>query len=553
MSQNRPWSGEFGPASKRFPVIHQNNNKKNHIANNQKQKVESRPSTTGDMKRITKRYDPINSIIVSDLAPALPPVYDSLNPYRRIHSSHKDAQSNENKHREALLRNSHTFHRKKGGAQSYIESATRQSDMLVWQNSQSRDEATTSLLNRLSTRPKSEVYNINSKDLANTARNATSPFLSYRHSTAHARRITQSIESQNIKSSLSSSLLFDRNDSTSNDSQYVNDNINHQNQNPSISFDNHTFDNHNHHHQNSKVSSRGGGSLYDRKVISSHSINTSLIKQEDTHNKLLEFERKQHQKMNFSDWTKFELIELIEAEGLEVPGEMLWDNEAGEMRKEICSKQVYVDHCKRKLFEAEPKPLVRSGKRLRMRESYCIVDIFKAAHGAVRVQAYDDQDSREYQMLLIPNKMHELDLDPPPTTSHKKQWHLWSKLLIPRLELTDDGLLQVGDPPLQENGLPAHFTLGASSSLSTKRGHHSSHHRSNASQQTQQQMPAQLVSGLSRQNSSRSLTSNSTVGTMSVYNQSSSHNYHGGSNRHGKVKELPPPDRMHVTLFFRSL
>ena len=55
----------------------------------------------------------------------------------------------------------------------------------------------------------------------------------------------------------------------------------------------------------------------------------------ETHEKLLDFERKQHQKMNFQDWTKSELIELIEAEGLEVPGEMLWDNEAGEMRKEV--------------------------------------------------------------------------------------------------------------------------------------------------------------------------------------------------------------------------
>jgi hypothetical protein len=161
------------------------------------------------------------------------------------------------------------------------------------------------------------------------------------------------------------------------------------------------------------------------------------------HDKLLDFERKQHQMMNFQDWTKKELIELIEAENLEVPGEMFWDNEAGVMRKEICKKQVYVDYCKRKLFEAEPKPLVRRGKRLRLRQSYCIVDIFKAAHGAVRVSAYDDQDSREYQMLLIPNKMHEMDLEPPPLSSDPSEWHEWSSHLVPRLELTPDGLLQV--------------------------------------------------------------------------------------------------------------
>jgi len=55
----------------------------------------------------------------------------------------------------------------------------------------------------------------------------------------------------------------------------------------------------------------------------------------------------------------------------------------------------------------------------------------------VRVQAYDDQDSREYQMLLIPSTMHELDLELPPTFSDdNNQWLGWAKLVVPRLELT---------------------------------------------------------------------------------------------------------------------
>ena len=61
----------------------------------------------------------------------------------------------------------------------------------------------------------------------------------------------------------------------------------------------------------------------------------------------------------------------------------------------------------------------------------------------MRVTAYDDQDSREYQMLLIPNKMHEMDLEPPPEGEDAAAWQAWSRLLVPRLELTDDGLLQV--------------------------------------------------------------------------------------------------------------
>jgi len=58
----------------------------------------------------------------------------------------------------------------------------------------------------------------------------------------------------------------------------------------------------------------------------------------------------------------------------------------------------------------------------------------------VRVQAYDDQDSREYQMLLIPSTMHELDLELPPSSSTDKgQWLEWAQFVVPRLELTSGG------------------------------------------------------------------------------------------------------------------
>ena len=46
-------------------------------------------------------------------------------------------------------------------------------------------------------------------------------------------------------------------------------------------------------------------------------------------------------------------------------------------------------------------------------------------------------------MLLIPSKMYEMDLEPPPVSNDPKEWQAWSRLLVPRLELADDGLLQV--------------------------------------------------------------------------------------------------------------
>ena len=183
------------------------------------------------------------------------------------------------------------------------------------------------------------------------------------------------------------------------------------------------------------------------------------------HKQLLHFERGQHQKVNFQDYTKEELIEMIESQNLELPGRMVWDPTHGELRKEICKKQVYVDFCRQKLYELEPKPLMRSGKRLLISNTYCVVSIFRARQGGVRVMAYNNVDSSEYQLVLIHDKISELDMDPPPTTDNTREWVNWSKFLLPRLELTEDGFLRVGPPPLRENGLPQHFSLTGSHDL----------------------------------------------------------------------------------------
>jgi hypothetical protein len=69
----------------------------------------------------------------------------------------------------------------------------------------------------------------------------------------------------------------------------------------------------------------------------------------------------------------------------------------------------------------------------------------------------------------------------------------------------------VGEPPLQANGLPAHFTLGESSK------------------------PELTPEGTSSSSSTQSKAKTSGQGNAS------------------KSSALPPPGRMHVTLFFRSL
>ena len=47
------------------------------------------------------------------------------------------------------------------------------------------------------------------------------------------------------------------------------------------------------------------------------------------------------------------------------------------------------------------------------------------------------------ECTIIPNKMRELDLPLPPANRDKADWLAWSKLLVPRLELTDENELRV--------------------------------------------------------------------------------------------------------------
>jgi len=146
----------------------------------------------------------------------------------------------EKSHRAELDGNPRAFFRQPGELQAYANAATAQSDMLVWHSSQRRDvsnhnncatprlfffrlnrfldwcllafslhfsiherrhclllceqEATTSLLNRLPTRPYAESYDHPSWALANTYLTAQSPFLQHRHAQAQRRRLRFEVE-----------------------------------------------------------------------------------------------------------------------------------------------------------------------------------------------------------------------------------------------------------------------------------------------------------------------------------------------------------------------
>lgn len=80
--EGQDWSGSFGPGSL-LPGVH---------GINQRNALKSdRPSTTGQMKK-TIRFDPINSNLMHSLTPHLPPVYESINPCKRMDFRQRDVQ-----------------------------------------------------------------------------------------------------------------------------------------------------------------------------------------------------------------------------------------------------------------------------------------------------------------------------------------------------------------------------------------------------------------------------------------------------------------------------
>lgn len=105
---------------------------------------------------------------------------------------------------------------------------------------------------------------------------------------------------------------------------------------------------------------------------------------------------------------------------------------------------------------------------------------------------------------------------------------------------------QVGEPPLQENGLPAHFTLGSASS-------HSGHGHGPMGK-----APVAAGAGGTGSGSGNSGSGAAGGGCRSSKGGSRSGGVGKEASREPSAAELlraslPPADRMHVTLFFRSL
>jgi len=158
--------------------------------------------------------------------------------------------------------------------------------------------------------------------------------------------------------------------------------------------------------------------------------------------------------IGLEDFTKNELKQMIEERGWEMPGKMSYDEETGQMIREECPKSSYLQVCQENYYEPETH-IVRRAAVISGREA--TVTLYKARRDGCRCRVYDQRTCEDFEIVLSKFNLQELNMKHVP--KEDALWDRWAKLLIERLQISEEGVLFVGAPPLQANGLPKNFAL----------------------------------------------------------------------------------------------
>ena len=134
--------------------------------------------------------DPVTSSRRRVRAPSAPALEDSMLPSRRQLARSRTGSRSSN--HEGFAQNPRMFYKRKGALECYVEHATSNSDLLVWQQAQDRDEASRATLNRLKTSPVTDFYDVrpgSDQSVANTSSHfTTSPLMTHRYKDGLAYR-----------------------------------------------------------------------------------------------------------------------------------------------------------------------------------------------------------------------------------------------------------------------------------------------------------------------------------------------------------------------------
>ena len=179
------------------------------------------------------------------------------------------------------------------------------------------------------------------------------------------------------------------------------------------------------------------------------------------------FEKNHHSLCEIENLTKKELIDLIQSEGFELPGKLIWDTSANINRKEKLKKNEYLAFVRQKLFSLDKPPVCQKVQKLGTH--FCIVSIFPSLKGSVRVICYDTDRSMEYHLFLTAAKLEDLDVPKAPSINSNSvdyqeeenatEWARWSFPFINRLQLSMQGELFVGPARVLKTGLSQNFCL----------------------------------------------------------------------------------------------
>mmetsp|Transcript_21057 Transcript_21057/g.27329 ORF Transcript_21057/g.27329 Transcript_21057/m.27329 type:complete len:170 (-) Transcript_21057:114-623(-) len=122
--------------------------------------------------------------------------------------------------------------------------------------------------------------------------------------------------------------------------------------------------------------------------------------------------------------------------------------------EKIAPKKDYLEVCKENYYEPETH-IVRRAAVISGRES--TVTLYRARRDGCRCRVYDQRTCDDFEIVLSKFRLQELNIPHAPTED--EGWEAWSRLLIERLQFSQEGVLFVGAPPLQANGLPKKFAL----------------------------------------------------------------------------------------------
>ena len=379
-----------------------------------------------------------------------------------------------------------------GAAESYVEQAAESSDLLVWQRTQDRDEDFSSPLQTL--RPVSRVDYYDARppfsnyvgELGRTARLATAPALGRRHrggararsamgrgrrgrgdGAAAAPRLAALAPAGAPAGLRARAAAYAAGAAASQ--------VRHARERPKTSESRHRDG-----VDGPRQLWRPGTPPFHRTWVSSPRAPLLAPEASTAADDVAAFERRNHAALELGDYGKRELVALIAAQGLDPPGRLVWDPASATMVRESLPKETYVDFCRQKFYERDPRPLVRVGRRLRAAPGgglavldasaelpgdgggddgalYRVVSVYRADDGGARVVCYDPRTCAYGRLLLLKERLEELHVGPAP--ARDADYPAWSRGLVERLELGAEGDLRVGRQPLQPNGLTLDFSL----------------------------------------------------------------------------------------------